>query len=108
MFSEASVSQSVHGGRGLHPGGGDLHPGGGERSASRGGGLYPVGLHPGGRGLHPGEGSVSRGVCIQGEGVCIRGAARLNLGGGGLGRHPSTELGKWAVRILLECFRVCN
>ena len=70
MFSEASVSHSVRGGRGLHPGGRIvLHPGGiyilgsgvfiEEKSASRGGGSASgVCIPP------RGSGSVSRGVFI--------------------------------------------
>ena len=73
----ASRGVCVQGDGGLHPGGGGLHPGGG--------GLHPGGLHLGEVGLHPGGGG-------------------LHLGG--LGRPYPPELGKRAVRILLQCFLV--
>ena len=71
MFSEASVSHSVHRGEGVCLGRGvftqeDL-PGGRvclQKGLPTGGGLYPVGLPTGGR--------PTRGVCIQGGGVCIQ------------------------------------
>ena len=106
MFSEASVSHSVH--RGYLPREGGLHPGGfasGGVCLQKGllqgglhpvglptGGLHPVGLptggrptrgglHPGGWGLHPTGGVCTKGVCptsiVISSGGC-RGITRIH------------------------------
>ena len=116
MFSEASVSHSVHGGGGL-PREGGLHPGGfawGGVCLQKGllqGGLHPVGLPTGG--LHPvglptggrptRGGSASRGVGSASNG--------RGLHQGGLS-NPHSDILWWplqeSIRILLECFLVGN
>ena len=43
-----------------------------------------------------------------GEGSASKGGMSPYWGGGGWAEPPSPELGKWAVRILLECFLVLS
>ena len=67
-----------------------------------------------GGGCLPSGGSASSRVCLQGRSACGGFAYRrvyikvgLHWGGGGVvGQTPPPELGRWTVRILLECFLV--
>ena len=124
MFSEASVSHSVHREvciwgvcfrRSASRGRGVCIQGRGSASRGKGSASRGRGLHSGGGGLHP-RGSASRpkSSASRGKGVCIQGKGDLHPGGGVYihrvcmrwGIPPPPELGKRAVRILLECFPV--
>ena len=116
MFSEASVSHSVH--RGVC-----LMRGVCLQEDLPGGSVIQEGLPPGGV-CHP-EGSAYTGVCIQGvciQGVCLQGgSASRGRGSASKGEgvcikggsvHPHCDIYWWplqqSVCILLECFFVGN